>query len=139
MTDIGFAAWVAIVNAMNAVGVSDLILTLITLSFFVLGSLGGLFKSCRLAGLTALSILGGMSVGMRVVLMREGLLLRPASLNWIIIAVCAVAGFVVTLFKQHIGIVRVAVSNAPCIQRLMGILTGPFLRVYWNLLPHARY
>ncbi|KAF9652815.1 hypothetical protein BDM02DRAFT_3258344 [Thelephora ganbajun] len=77
-------AWVAIVNVTNAAG--------------------GLFKFCRLAGLTALSILGGMSVGMRVVLMREGLLIHPTSLNWIIIVACAVAGFVVTLLRQRIGI-----------------------------------
>lgn len=106
-TDAGCAAWVTIVNVINAAGLSDLILTLVTLSFFVLGSLGGLFKLCRLAGLTALSILGGMSVGMRIALMREGLLLRPTSLNWIIIVVCAVAEFVVTLLRQRIGIVRV--------------------------------
>jgi len=89
---------------MGAEGLSDLVLTLITLGSFMLGSLGGLFKSCRLAGLTALSILGGMSVGMRLVLMREGLLLRPTGLNWIVIVVCAVAGFVVTLLRQRIGI-----------------------------------
>ena len=92
---------------MNAAGLSDLILTLIILSFFVLGSLGGLFKLFRLAGLTALSILGGMSVGMRIVLMREGLLLHTIALNWVVIVVCAVAGFAVTLLKQTIGIVRV--------------------------------
>ena len=100
-------AWVAIVNVVNAAGLSDLILTLISLGFFVIGSLGGLFKICRLAGLTALSIIGGMSVGVRLVLMREGLLLRSTALNWVVIAVCAVAGFVVTLLRQRIGIVRV--------------------------------
>lgn len=105
-TYIPLLAWVAIVNVVNAAGLSDLILTLISLSFFVIGSLGGLFRTCRLAGLTALSIIGGMSVGMRIVLMREGLLLRSAALNWVIIVVCAVAGFVVTLFRQRIGIVR---------------------------------
>jgi len=95
--------WVVIVNVVNAEGLSDLVLTLITLTFFVLGSVGGLFKSCNLAGLTALSILGGMSVGMRLVLMREGLLLHPTGLNWIIIVVCAAVGFVVTLFRHRLG------------------------------------
>lgn len=106
-TYIPLAAWVALVNAMNAAGLSDLVLTLITLSFFALGSLGGLFKFCRLAGLTALSIIGGMSVGMRLVLMREGLLLHSIALNWVVIAACAVAGFALTLLRQGIGIVRV--------------------------------
>ena len=101
------AAWVAIINAVNAAGLSDLVLTLITLSFFALGSLGGLFKFCRLAGLTALSIIGGMSVGMRLVLMREGLLLHSIALNWVVIAAFAVAGFALTLLRQGIGIVRV--------------------------------
>jgi len=89
---------------MNAAGMSDLVLTLIALSFLVLGSFGGLFESSGLAGLTALSILGGMSVGMRIVLLREGLLLHTISLNWIIIIVLAVVGFVVTLFRRQIGI-----------------------------------
>lgn len=103
------AVWVAIVNVMNAQGLSDLVLALVTLGFFAIGSLGGLFRICRLAGLTALSILSGMSLGMRLVLMREGLLLRPISLNWIIIVVCAVGGCVITLLRQRIGIVRMAV------------------------------
>ena len=102
------AVWVAIVNVMNAQGLSDLVLALVTLGFFAIGSLGGLFRICRLAGLTALSILSGMSLGMRLVLMREGLLLRPISLNWIIIVVCAVGGCVITLLRQRIGIVRMA-------------------------------
>ena len=100
---------------MSARSVTGIILTLITMTFFALGSLGGLFKFCRLAGLTALSILGGMSVGMRVVLLREGLLLRPTALNWIIIAVFAVAGFAVTLFRLKIGVVRVVNRNVPAI------------------------
>lgn len=99
-----FCVWVAIVNVMESEGPSDILLALITLSSFVVGSLGGLFKFCRLAGLTALSILGGMSVGMRLVLMREGLLLHPTALNWIVIVVCAVAGFAATLLRQRMGI-----------------------------------
>jgi hypothetical protein len=117
-TDIRFVAWVAIINTMNAEGLPDLILTLVTLGIFALGSLGGLFKLCRLPGLVALSILGGMSVGMRVVLMREGLLLSPIGLNWIIIAVCTAAGSATTLFKQRIGIVRVTILYATCRQNL---------------------
>jgi hypothetical protein len=135
VTEIRFVAWVAIVNVINAAGLTDLILTLVTLGFFVLGSLGGLFKFCRLAGLTALSILGGMSVGMRVVLMREGLLLSPKGLNWIIIAVCAVAGSVVTLLRQRIGIVRVIARNAPRRQHLTEIFTGPFLHFHRDIPP----
>jgi len=96
------------INIVDAMGVSDIFLTLVTLSFFVLGSLGGLFKFFGLAGRLALSILGGMSVGMRIVLMREGLLLRPTALNWTIVMACAVAGCLLTLFRQRIGIVSVA-------------------------------
>ena len=128
----------AIVNTVNATGVSDLILTLVVLSFLVLGSFGGLFKSSRLAGLTALSILGGMSVGMRIVLFREGLLLHTISLNWIIIVVLAVAGSVVTLLRQQIGIVRVFPRNPSLRQYLTGCLQRPFLarsqeRSSWHL------
>ena len=120
---------------MKATDLSDLILTLIILGFFVFGSLGGLFKFCRLAGLTALSILGGMSVGMRLILMREGLLLRPIALNWIIIVVCAVVGSVVTLLRQRIGVVRVTFWNLPRRRHLIGFTTGSFLHVHRNVPP----
>ena len=112
---------------MNAAGMSDLVLTLIALSFLVLGSFGGLFESSGLAGLTALSILGGMSVGVRIVLFREGLLLHTISLNWIIIIVLAVVGFVVTLFRRQIGIVRVIPRNLSRRQYLTRCPQRPFL------------
>lgn len=139
MTDIRFVAWVAIINIMGATGLSDLVITLITLTFFLLGSLGGLFKLCHLAGLASLGILGGMSVGIRVVLMREGLLLKPMGLNWIIIAFCGLAGFVATLLRQRIGVVRVVVWNSPCRRYLTGGFTGSFLHVHGNVLPLAWY
>jgi len=113
VAEIWFAAWVTIINVISARGATDIILTFITLTFFALGSLAGLFKFCRLAGLTALSILGGMSVGMRVVLLRGGLLLRPAPLNWIIIALFMVVGLTVTFFRRRIGAVRVVARNVP--------------------------
>ena len=101
----------AVTNVISAEGATGIVLTLITLTFFALGSLGGLFKFCRLAGMIALSILGGMSIGMRVVLLREGLLLRPTALNWIIIAVPTAAGVAVTQFRLKIGVVRVVARN----------------------------
>lgn len=128
----------AIVNSVNAAGLPDLILTLITLSFFVVGSIGGLFKIFHLAGQLALSIVAGMSFGMRLVLMREGLLFRPTTLNWIIIVVCAVAGFALTWLRQRMGIVRAIFFNVPHRQHLKESVTGHLLHAYWNVPPLAR-
>jgi hypothetical protein len=68
-----------------------------------------------------------MSVGMQIVLMREGLLLCPIGLNWVIIAVCMVAGSVTSLFRQQIGIVCVTVWCAPHKQNLTRNTHRPFL------------
>jgi len=113
-TEIRFAAWVTIINVISVRGATDMVLTFITLTFFGLGSLGGLFKFCRPTGLAALSVLGGMSVGTRVVLLRRGLLLRPTALNWIVIALFTVAGLAVTLLRRKIGVVRVVTRDEPC-------------------------
>lgn len=138
-TETLFVVWVTIVNVINAAGLGDLALTLVTLISFALGSLGGLLMSLRLAGLTALSILGGMSVGMRLVLIREGLLFSSKlGLNWIVVVVCAVAGFAVTLLRQRIGTVRaIVVWDTPRGRRLTGTFAGSFLHVHRNVPPLA--
>jgi Domain of unknown function (DUF4203) len=88
-------AWAAFINSLNATGVPDLLLTAIVMAFFFLGSALGLFEFARKAGLVVLGISGGMAFGIRVMLLKEGLLISKTSLfafNWVLIAVFGVLG-----------------------------------------------
>ena len=77
------------------------------MAFFFLGFILGLFESARLAGLAMLGISGGFAFGIRMILLKEGLLLSGTSLfavNWILIALFGVLGGIfITLPKVQRG------------------------------------
>jgi hypothetical protein len=73
---------------------------------FILGFALGLFKVGRVAGMACLTLLGGMSIGVRIVLFRDNLLIPTFSANWGIITVLGVASFIVILLQQRVAMVR---------------------------------
>ena len=68
-------AWAAIVNSVNEVGISDLLLTLIVVGFSFLGFVFGVFKFARIGGMTGIAVAGGVAFGVRIELLKEGLLI----------------------------------------------------------------
>lgn len=62
-------------------------------------------------GATALGMCGGLSIGMRLALMREGLLVPLYTVNWIIICLFAVAGVLMVVWRERLGIVRVILHH----------------------------
>jgi hypothetical protein len=101
-------AWAAIINSVDENGVSDIVLTVAVLVFFSLGSILGFFEFARLGGITMLALTGGLSIGIRVVLMREGLLLHGDSLyavNWVIVGAFAVLHGLALVWLQRVVIV----------------------------------
>lgn len=90
---------------MNADGISDVVLTLITLGAFVCGFALGCFNFGRMAGIACLSALGGISIGVRVILLRPGLLVHTFAPNWAIIAVFGIITFVLVFTNQRAAIV----------------------------------
>jgi hypothetical protein len=70
-----------------------------------MGFVIGLFEFSRIAGIACLGVVGGLAIGMRIVLFKNGLIIHQFFVNWIIIAVCGVCGLVVMLWSQRIGIV----------------------------------
>lgn len=65
------------------------------MAFAFLGFVLGLFEFARLAGLTLLGITGGLAFGVRMILLKEDLLLSGPSLfaiNWVLIALFGVLG-----------------------------------------------
>ena len=93
---------------MSAVGVPDIVLALIVLGFFALGFGLGMLDVGRLPGITLLSLTGGLAVGVRVVVVRDRLLVQDEDLffvNWLVVAVMGVAGGLVVVWSRRVGIV----------------------------------
>ncbi|KAK0430431.1 hypothetical protein EV421DRAFT_1912909 [Armillaria borealis] len=84
----GVLSWAAIINSINNDGVSDIVLTSITLGFIFLGFCFGAFEFARLGGIILIVLNGGLAFGIRIVLLKEGLL-GGSSLhtNWAIVIV----------------------------------------------------
>ncbi len=66
----------------------------------------GVFRVGRAAGMAALTLLGGMSIGARIVLFRENLLVHSFAVNWGIITILGGLGFIVVLFNTRVAMVR---------------------------------
>ena len=98
-------AWGAFINTMTSNGLSDIILTAVVLAIFVFGFIFGLFEIGRLPGITLLGIIGGLAVGIRVILMKEDLLVPIFIVDWVLVALFGVIGLVLVIFKQRVGIV----------------------------------
>lgn len=97
--------WACIVNTVDDTGISDGIVFAITLGFFALGFVLGLFMPEYGIGATALGMCGGLSIGMRLSLMREGLLIPLYTVNWIIICISGVAGVFLIIWRERMGVV----------------------------------
>ncbi|KAH8103265.1 hypothetical protein BXZ70DRAFT_713552 [Cristinia sonorae] len=96
--------WTAFANTLNATGISDVLLTGIAMGAFVLGFIMGALSIGRLAGITLLGITGGLSIGVRIVLLRPGLLIPTYGYNWIIVTIPGVVGFLLVILRQRMAI-----------------------------------
>ncbi|KAJ6593295.1 hypothetical protein B0H19DRAFT_919594 [Mycena capillaripes] len=97
-------SWAAVVNTVSGSGVADLFLTAIIVVFFAFGFVLGLFEIGRLGGITTIGIGGGVAFGIRIVLLRAGLLVSSTQLyaiNWVIVGVCAAAGGLSLIWFQR--------------------------------------
>ncbi|KAF7798981.1 hypothetical protein EIP86_010210 [Pleurotus ostreatoroseus] len=98
--------WAAFVSTINASGVSDLIITLISLGSFVLGFGLGVFEVGYYAGMTLIALLGGFSVGVRIVLFRADLLIHKFFANWLVIVGLGLLMFLLMLVQQRATMAR---------------------------------
>lgn len=105
-----FTAWSVFVNTLDNVGISDIILTVLVLVLFALGFLFGLLEMSRMAGILQLGIQGGLTIGIRIVLLRNLLLVPNATaffVNWLLIAFCGLVCAILVIWKQRVGLVRI--------------------------------
>ncbi|KAI0645163.1 hypothetical protein C8Q79DRAFT_912487 [Trametes meyenii] len=106
---VGLAAtvcvWAAFVNTVSAEGLSDLVLTVIAVGAFVVGFLIGVLNIGRLVGILLLGGLGGASFGVRIILLRPGLLIPLYVGNWLVITVFIILGLGAIVYRQRFGLV----------------------------------
>ncbi|KAJ7807815.1 hypothetical protein B0H14DRAFT_2380994 [Mycena olivaceomarginata] len=105
---IGVAAavcgWAAVINTVSSSGVGDIFLTAIIIVFFFFGFALGVFEVGRLGGITMIGLTGGIAFGIRIVLLRAGLLISSTQLyaiNWVIVAICGGAGGLALIWFQR--------------------------------------
>ncbi|KAI0629431.1 hypothetical protein C8Q77DRAFT_1065136 [Trametes polyzona] len=99
------AVWAAFINTVDAEGLSDLVLTIITLAAFAFGFFIGLFNIGRMAGIWLLGVLAGFSIGIRIILLRPGLLIPKYEANWFVLALFMIIGLATIVFRQRFGLV----------------------------------
>lgn len=93
-------------NTVNSDGIPDIALTVIPLGGFAIGTALGALNFARWAGILLIGILGGFSVGVRVVLLKPGLLVSNYVVNWLVMVPFAILGLAAVLVKQRFGLVR---------------------------------
>ncbi|KAK0493036.1 hypothetical protein EDD18DRAFT_428691 [Armillaria luteobubalina] len=98
----GVLSWAAMINSINNDGVSDIVLTSITLGFIFLGCCLGAFEFARIGGIILIVLNGGLAFGIRIVLLKEGLV-GGSSLhtNWAIVIVFPILAGLSMIWKQR--------------------------------------
>ncbi|KAJ6590047.1 hypothetical protein DFH09DRAFT_1140753 [Mycena vulgaris] len=99
--------WAAVINSVSGSGIPDLFLTAIIIVLFCLGFALGVFEVARLGGITMIGLTGGIAFGIRIVLLRPGLLISATDLyavNWVIVAVCGGAAGLSLIWFQRYGL-----------------------------------
>lgn len=67
----------------------------------------------RVGGLALLGIIGGIALGLRIVIVKDALLISSRTfywVNWVIVVVLIVAGGAGVMVRQRIGIVSLCVT-----------------------------
>ncbi|KAJ7188895.1 hypothetical protein C8R46DRAFT_1056101 [Mycena filopes] len=96
--------WAAVINSVNETGIADIFLTSIILVLFFCGFALGVFEIARLGGITAVGLAGGAAFGVRIVLLRAGLLISSTelyALNLVIVGICGIAGGLSLIWFQR--------------------------------------
>lgn len=96
-------AWAGLIDTTSAPGISDTLLTIIVCGLMGGGFVLGLFSFMRIGGIVSLSLLGGIAFGLRVVLLKENLLIPLFALNWVLVAVMAVPSLALVIWRPRIG------------------------------------
>ncbi|TEB38106.1 hypothetical protein FA13DRAFT_1868483 [Coprinellus micaceus] len=96
-------AWASLINSLGPDGLADLVILLVVFGFFVAGFVLGLFKWGMYLGQILIGVTGGLSIGIRIMLFKEGLLISDMAFyaaNWAVIAVLGAIGGATVVVKR---------------------------------------
>lgn len=102
-------AWAAIINSVNEEGLPDLILTVVVMAFSFMGFVLGVFEFARIGAMVLLCINGGLAFGLRVALVKEGLLIDDSGLfflNWLVVGAFGGIMALTMIWHQRAMLVR---------------------------------
>ncbi|VDC05105.1 unnamed protein product [Peniophora sp. CBMAI 1063] len=100
---LGVSAWAGLINTTTAPGISDTLLTLIVCGLMGGGFALGLFSFMRIGGIVLLSLLGGIAFGLRIVLLKDDLLIPLFAINWVLVAVMVPPSLALVIWRPRIG------------------------------------
>lgn len=100
-----FAAWAVFINSVSASGVTDIAVTLATFLIFLVGFVVGFATIDYGMGAVFLGVVGGLSFGIRLVLLRDQLLIPIYFLNWALIALLGLIGGSIVIYRERVGVV----------------------------------
>ncbi|THH18687.1 hypothetical protein EW146_g2350 [Bondarzewia mesenterica] len=106
-----WAAWAAFINTVSAPGISDFLLTLIIFAFTFLGLILGVLPFMRVCGIAVLGLVGGIAFGVRILILKAGLLVASVFfVNWLLASLFGILGGVLVLVRQRAGILICSAS-----------------------------
>jgi len=102
---VSVSSWAALANSIGPSGVTDLVLSLIVLGFFFLGFILGVFEFGRQMGMACLGASGGVALGIRIVLLRPGLIFGNKgigfTLAWVMCGLLGLIGAVILMWSRY--------------------------------------
>jgi len=122
---VAVCAWAAITNTETSTPLSDLLLDTIVWGASASAFVFGLFELGRIAGIVAIGVSGGISFGVRIVLMGDGLIVSGEDLylvNWVIVGFLGIASGLAMIYKQRVGILFGCASTGTFLMALGGDL-----------------
>jgi hypothetical protein len=99
-------AWAAVINTVSAPGISDIVLVIVVLVFIFIAFILGLLPVMRIGGAAVLGLIGGVAFGLRLALLKAGLLIPIPAVNWVLVVAFALAFGYMVVWKIRIGLVR---------------------------------
>ncbi|PAV23752.1 hypothetical protein PNOK_0082000 [Pyrrhoderma noxium] len=98
------AAWASIINTVSEGSISDIIIVILTLILFGVGFIVGILTIDYGVGSAVLGVAGGFSIGIRIVIMKEDLLVPVYYVDWLIATVLGVAALITIVCNERWGV-----------------------------------
>ncbi|THH06275.1 hypothetical protein EW145_g4200 [Phellinidium pouzarii] len=97
--------WASIVNTVSEFGISDIVIFALTVGLFAIAFVLGFAVHHYGLGGASLSAVGGVSFGIRVMLLKHNLLVPVFYVNWLISAAFGLAGIFILAWNERVGVI----------------------------------